>query len=119
AALPAGSHPLTAELHDGDGAHIIELAPYDVPAADNLAPEVRIVSPGPDAIVASAESPTFDIVLSIADRDDDEVTVTVEARLGNQTFLVAEDEPVGQGTQTVTWDLTGLPEGVSYHLIAT
>lgn len=118
-AAAEGSYPISAVLDDGSDRHTLELATYEVSHPDNTAPTVRILSPARDAIVASKQAEVFDINVDIADPDGDPLTMTVQAQLGTDTVDIVTDAPADPGTNTVSWNVVEVPQGLSWRVLVT
>ncbi len=121
-ALPEATYQLSAVLDDGSERHTVDLEPYTVSRADaNAAPTVTIVSPRKHAIAASNEAANFDIVVDIADPDSapEELTMTIEAHLGDTTVPVPVIDPLVLGENTVSWPIDALEAAFTWRLSVT
>lgn len=114
-ALANGSYDLSAVLDDGSRETSIDLVTYEVDNA-NRAPVVTLLSPQRDAILASAAAATHDVIVDIADPDSAALTMTVRAYLADQSVDVAVNQAAVVGQNTVTWDISGLDEGLAWRL---
>jgi hypothetical protein len=114
-ATPNGTYSLSAVLEDPSGAIAVDLGSREV-NHENQAPAIRILRPRRDAILASAAAQTHDVNVQIADPDSAALTMTVRAHLGEEVVDVALAQPAQNGLNTVTWDISGLPEGFSWRL---
>lgn len=118
--VPQGNYKLFAMLDDGSAETTLEVTSLDV-AHPNVAPSVRLVSPRADALIASAESPTFDVVIDVQDPDSapGELEVTIGVYLDDMTLYVAEEQQVMPGENIIPWDISDVPEGLSWRMEVT
>ena len=121
ATFTPGTYGIFGFLHDPSGRHVVKPDMHDVPSTAR-APAVTVVGLARDSLIASAETPTFDILVDIVDSDSmnaGDLTMAVKAYLGRTEFVVSPSAAATTGMNTVLWDLTTVPEGDAWHLEVT
>lgn len=119
-AFATGNYTIFGVLRDSSGVVEVNAGSHDVSNAD-VAPTVKVQNLGRDSLIASAETPTFDILVDIADPDSDgELSLTVRAFLGDtEVVVLPADNAAVAGVNTVPWDLTAVDQGDAWRLEVT
>ncbi len=123
--LASGSLDLQARLDDGGAATAVvrELGSVIVDHV-NAAPSIRIVRPGPFAILHDRDADPLPVYapvrFDIGDADGDAVTYTARAIRGAQVVVLADGAAAeADGVNEVIWDFTALPAGPGWRLEVT
>jgi hypothetical protein len=113
--MPDGDHVLRARLDDGGGEGVLQRRVAEVPVdRGNVAPLVRIIEPGPFALLTDGDVPS--VMIDVVDPDDSTLALFVEAFRGTEQVTLF-DGNAGVGRQAIPWpDFASMDDGGGWRI---